>query len=333
MVKLKCMMKKPFKILCIDGGGIKGLFSAQVLAKFEDVFKTRICDQFDLICGTSTGGIIALAASAEIPMSDVVSFYKEKGPLIFAQSKKSFLGRLILCFKQFIYKGKYDNAELKKALINVFGEKKLSDSSNLLCIPAFDIINAKPRVFKKDYNEFTEDKEKTYVDVALATSAAPTYLPIHNIGSSQYVDGGVWANNPSLVGLMEFLYQFAEDDRFNGVDILSISSFEIPSGSKPRCENKNSFIDWRGSLIDLFSVGQAKNTANIFRFLDGKFKFPMHYVRIVNTPPSLEQIQKIDMDNASEDSLKILQAIGDATAINEKMKDEVKIFFKTGKTI
>lgn len=81
-------MKKPFKILCIDGGGIKGLFSAQVLAKFEEVFNTNISDQFDLICGTSTGGIIALAASAKIPMSDVVSFYKDKGPLIFAEHKK-----------------------------------------------------------------------------------------------------------------------------------------------------------------------------------------------------------------------------------------------------
>lgn len=81
-------MRKPFKILCIDGGGIKGLFSAQVLAKFEDVFNTSISDQFDLICGTSTGGIIALAASANIPMLDVVRFYKEKGPLFLHKKRK-----------------------------------------------------------------------------------------------------------------------------------------------------------------------------------------------------------------------------------------------------
>ncbi len=327
------MTKKPFKILCIDGGGIKGIFSAQILAKFEEVFNTKVSEQFDLICGTSTGGIIALAASAEIPMSDVVRFYKEKGPLIFAQRKKWCLGELILNIKQLLCKGKYDNTELKKALTDVFRDRKISDSSNLLCITAFDIINAKPRVFKKDYNQFTEDNNKTYVDVALATSAAPTYLPIHSIGSNQYVDGGVWANNPSLVGLMEFLYQFADDERFNGVDILSISSFEIPSGSKPRSINKNSFINWKGSLIDLFSVGQAKNIDNIFRFLNGKFKFPMHYIRITNAPPSSEQIKKIDMDNASEDSLQILQSIGENTAITQKMKDEVRSFFNTGKTI
>lgn len=72
-IKLRKMEdKKNFKILCIDGGGIKGLYSAQVLAKFEESFNTRLSDHFDLICGTSTGGIIALAASAKIPMVDVV---------------------------------------------------------------------------------------------------------------------------------------------------------------------------------------------------------------------------------------------------------------------
>ena len=325
-------MRKPFKILCIDGGGIKGLFSAQVLAKFETVFKTCISDQFDLICGTSTGGIIALAASAQIPMSDVVRFYKEKGPIIFAQKKKGYLGRKFLKFKQIYYKGKYDNKELKKALVEVFGDRKISESSNLLCVPAFDIIQATPRVFKKDYNKFTEDNRKTYVDVALATSAAPTYLPIHNMESSQYVDGGVWANNPSLVGLMEFLYQFAEDERFDGVDILSISSLELPQGNMFKCVN-SSFLDWGSGLVELFSIGQARNIDKLFQFLDGKFKFPMHYVRVANASPSLEQIKEIDMDNASKKSLEILQSIGEATAINAKMKNEIEKFFTTGKTI
>ena len=196
------MGKHPFKILCIDGGGIKGLFSAQILAKFEEVYDTKISEQFDLICGTSTGGIIALAASANISMSDVVNFYKEKGPKIFAQKRKKNLGKLWLKIKQICYKGKYSNEELRKALAEVFKDKKIYESSNLLCIPAFDIITATPRVFKRDYKKFTEDNKKTYVDVALATSAAPTYLPIHNLESSQYVDGGVWANNPSLFGLM-----------------------------------------------------------------------------------------------------------------------------------
>lgn len=329
---MKIEERKPFKILCIDGGGIKGLFSAQVLAKFEEVFNTGITEHFDLICGTSTGGIIALAASAKIPMHDVVDFYKSKGPLIFAQNKKSRWGQLLLKFKQLFYKGKYDNTELKKALTEVFGCRKISESSNLLCIPAFDIIHATPRVFKKDYNNFTEDNGKRYVDVALATSAAPTYLPIHNIDSSQFVDGGVWANNPSLVGLMEYLYQFADDERFNGVDILSISSLELPQGGTFR-KTSNSFADWGAGLIDLFSIGQAKSMEKLFQFLDGKFKFPMRYVRIANSSLSPQQIQLIDMDNASKASLDLLQSIGIQTAVNAKMNQEVINFFVTKKTI
>lgn len=87
--------KKKFKILCIDGGGIKGLYSAQVLAKFEESFNTRLSDHFDLICGTSTGGIIALGVSAKIPMKDVVEFYENYGPKIFASKWKNLiLGKL-----------------------------------------------------------------------------------------------------------------------------------------------------------------------------------------------------------------------------------------------
>lgn len=75
--------RKHFKILCIDGGGIKGLFSARVLNVFEDYFHTICSDHFDLICGTSTGGIIALGASLKIPMKDIATFYETKGPKIF----------------------------------------------------------------------------------------------------------------------------------------------------------------------------------------------------------------------------------------------------------
>ena len=76
MAETEAKEKQHFKVLAIDGGGIKGLFSAQVLAKFEDAFDTKVTDCFDLICGTSTGGIIALAASLAIPMKDVVRFYE-----------------------------------------------------------------------------------------------------------------------------------------------------------------------------------------------------------------------------------------------------------------
>lgn len=102
------MEARPFKILCIDGGGIKGIYSAELLAKFEEVFGCVVSDCFDMLCGTSTGGIIALAASLKIPMSSVVKFYREKGPSIFNERVKCMPGgRIYLGAKQVAFGGKY----------------------------------------------------------------------------------------------------------------------------------------------------------------------------------------------------------------------------------
>ena len=92
------MEARHFKILCIDGGGIKGIYSAELLAKFEEVFGCVVSDCFDMLCGTSTGGIIALAASLKIPMSSVVKFYREKGPYL-SRCETSGIWREIFCKK------------------------------------------------------------------------------------------------------------------------------------------------------------------------------------------------------------------------------------------
>ena len=180
--------KKKFKILSIDGGGIKGLYSAQVLAKFEESFNTRLSDHFDLICGTSTGGIIALGVSAKIPMKNIVEFYENYGPKIFSSNWKRLgtFGNLMLGFKQAICKSKYSQESLQEALTSVFGSKTISESHNLLCIPAYNLTDASPRIFKRDYGSLNQDNNKTYVDVALATSAAPTYFPIKEINKFDY---------------------------------------------------------------------------------------------------------------------------------------------------
>lgn len=325
--------KKHFKVLAIDGGGIKGLFSAQVLAKFEEVFNVRVTDCFDLICGTSTGGIIALGASLGVPMKDVVRFYEEKGPAIFAESsKKTFIGKARFLCRQLGFFGKYDSRELEEALENVFGDKTMADCNNLMCIPAYNLNSARGRVFKKDYADFTEDKHKLCVDVALATAAAPTYLPVKEIDGDQFVDGGVWANNPSIVGFNEYLRQFSNDERFDGVEILSISSCEVAKGDIHK-KTRRGFLRWKSTLFDLFMTGQAQSTLFYMNNLKGKLNFHYDYQRVYNNALSPEQAKIIDMDNASPRSIEILKSIGNDTAINAKMCPEIASFFKTKKTI
>lgn len=337
-------MGKTFKILSIDGGGIKGLYSAQVLARFEEIFNTSISDHFDLICGTSTGGIIALAASAKIPMANVVNLYDKDGPKIFSQWFKYRLpfcninpGNALMVLKQSLICSKYSGRYLKEALEREFKDKKIGESNNLICIPSYNITTATPRVFKKDYESLTEDSQKTYVDVALATAAAPTYLPVKTINDNEYIDGGLWANDPTMVGLTEFIFKILKPaanrtvDDYDRVEILSISSCEKNGGEAPRC-SRRSFLGWANSLFDIYSNGQAISNRFFLTQLKPFLDFDLNITRVVHKPLSAKQDSYIDMDNASKKSRQILRAIGKETAANFKNNPKVKMFFTEQKT-
>lgn len=334
-------MKKPFKILCIDGGGIKGLFSAQVLAEFEEAFKTTTSEHFDLVCGTSTGGIIALGVAGGIPMKDVVKFYMEKGPQIFSQHWKiGKLGEWLFSFKQAVFKSKYSDKKLREALGEVFDTRKIGSSQNLLCIPAFNITTSTPRIFKKDYRHLNQDDEKTFVEVALATAAAPTYFPVQEIDSVQYVDGGLYANNPVLVGLTEAIFNGywikpkseRTDDDFDGVQILSISSCVIPKGDYAK-RKRRSFMRWISTLFDAYGDGQSKSNDFFINQIKPYLDFEIDIKRIENTPISCIQAKKVSMDNAGKDSLSILKGIGAVVGNNAKNDPKVKKIYSESKTI
>lgn len=322
---------KTFKILSIDGGGIKGLFSAQVLAKFEEVYNTNMSDHFDLICGTSTGGIIALAISLKIPMKQICEFYTKYGHDIFNEkAKKTKHGRFLLRCNQIFGKGKYRSDALNKALLEVFGQRTMSESDNLLCIPSYNIITAQPRIFKKDYGILSEDDNKTYVDVALATAAAPTYFPVRKINNERFVDGGVWANNPTLVGLTEYISNFKNE--YSNVEILSISSLEVSSGETHDKQLCRSFVHWQDTLFDTFTTGQSFFTNFFMENLSKHSGIPIKYKRIKNEPLSISQQKSIDMDNANKDTLKLLTSIGEQTGVKYKNDVEIENLFKTKKT-
>lgn len=333
--KLDCMeTKQKFKILVIDGGGIKGLYSASVLAELEKCYNIRLTDYFDLICGTSTGGLLALGASLGIPMEEIVNFYIKRGPEIFSEKRpKSFLKKYWLKFKQALLCSKYRQQPLKKALIDVFQDKKLKDSNNLICIPSIDINVGRARVFKKDYDNLRTDDELSYVDVALATTAAPTYFPIHEICGAQYVDGGIWANNPIEVALYEYLYKFADDERFDGVEILSISSFEVEKGETYVKKLNRSFFKWSDTLFDAYSSLQSKFSMQFLDKLRPSLKFSLNVQRVTNIASSAEHSKLSDMDNASPCALKTLKTIGKRTGAEYQSKPEIEHFFKTKKTI
>lgn len=341
------MVKKPFKILSIDGGGIKGLYSSTILEHLEEEFGGIISDYFDLICGTSTGGLIALAASQKIPATQISKIYKENGQDIFPRRSKWFRwferieskwlgGKFFL--EQTMFFGKYSNRNLKAILEGLFQDKKIKDSYNLLCIPTYTVTEGRPWVFKFDHKEgnLSRDNEALYVDVALATSAAPTYLPIHEIecyDNKQFIDGGVWANNPTLVGVIEAVKYFVGKDKdYDSIEILSVSSLSQTKGKPTGWRRDRSFAGWRGDLFDTSLNGQSLFTEYVMDSLTELNDIDIYYQRIPSAPISHEQIHLIDLDNSSKESLTLLSGKGNDVGTVYRKKPEIRRFFNSLKT-
>lgn len=319
---------QPFKVLSIDGGGIKGLYSAKILEHFEDNFGCRIADYFDLICGTSTGGLIALGLSLNIPVERITRLYSEQGEKIFPPSNG-----LLSILKQIFLQSKYSNTELRKALENIFGHKTLANSKCLLCIPAFSLTDGRPFIFKYDHSEgnLSRDNGTRYVDVALATSAAPAYLPIVSLASynyKQFIDGGVCANNPTLIGVMESLRYFVgEGKRFQELKVMSIGSLEPSPGRRIITKHRRSVLDWNKELITTFSEGQSSLTSYIVSTLSQHCNNQFDYVRIPGCVLSSEQERIIRMDNSSNEAIRLMSQMGYDQAITWSKKPEVESFF------
>jgi predicted acylesterase/phospholipase RssA len=186
------------KILSIDGGGIKGLFPAAFLASIEKHLNRPLWEYFDLIVGTSTGGIIALALGLGLKAEEIKNLYLELGDSIFPKSRWSSKIRRL-------WTPKYDPANLKAALQTTLGDHKLGDSNTRLVIPALDGVRNRVHVYKtRHHPRFEKDWAERMVDVALSTSAAPTYFPAHITENGNFlVDGGMWANNPLGVAAVE----------------------------------------------------------------------------------------------------------------------------------
>jgi patatin-like phospholipase/acyl hydrolase len=244
-----------FRILSLDGGGLMGAFSASVLATLERTTGHRLVDQFDLITGTSTGGIIAIGLGMGASGEQILRFYEEKGAAIFPPAKgvggwlKS-LGNLL--------RPKYSPEALRQAIASVVGDQPLKAARTRLAIPAYDASMGWIYVFKTPHNpDRAQDADTPAVDVALATSAAPTYFPAHALPAHRgvFIDGGLWANCPTMVGIVEavgFCGQKLED-----VHVLSISTTNYPFSIAEPIQ-LGGLLNWSRKVIETFMFGQVQ---------------------------------------------------------------------------
>ena len=196
-----------FKILSIDGGGIKGIFPAAILAYLEEnsLDGQSIGDYFDLIAGTSTGGIIALGLGAGLAAHSLLDLYVNEGHRVFPPEQRASGQRLL----SRLSRNRYDRAALDELLWQALGTTTLRESRCRLLIPATEAKHGDPVVYKTPHHPgYFLDGDKPMAKVAAATSAAPTYLkPVIQDGYI-LLDGGIWANNPTMMALVEALTCF-----------------------------------------------------------------------------------------------------------------------------
>lgn len=238
---------QPFRILSLDGGGIRGLFIARFLANLEAQLKrdgnlaTSLYQHFDLICGTSTGGIIALALALGMPAQELVDLYAHHATDIFG-SGRSFFSRLGTA--------QYPNQKLEALLKAKFqpyspnGDTRLGHAKTRVCIPVFNATSGRVNVYKTCHHPgLIRDYHIPAYQVAMSTAAAPTYFnpysPTYLTNETQEkvtithnIDGGIFANNPALIGL-------TEAHRALEIPWADIRILSIGTGSKTYIEQPN----------------------------------------------------------------------------------------------
>ncbi len=215
-----------FRVLALDGGGIRGAYTAAVLREFEHATNERIADCFDLIVGTSTGGLIALGLGLGHSAEEILEFYRSHGPRIFPSSIIGDRGRWV---RQVLWSSKYRAGGLQTAVIDLLGEKTLLGASkSRLVIPAFNVTRGEVTCFKtRHHPSFIHDHLRPVWEIAMATSAAPTFFPAHRASwGTLYVDGGVWANCPALVGVIEATKYLGKSH--SEIDVLSVGTISSP---------------------------------------------------------------------------------------------------------
>lgn len=186
------------RILAIDGGGIKGIFAAGFLARTEELLGLRVVDHFDLVAGTSAGGMIALSIGLGHDAGTAVRRYEEAAPRIFRGF--GWIGRI----RRYLT-SKYSPIPLRRELAGYFGEARVGDSLTRLLIPTLDVAANRVHIYKTSHHpSLFHDVTVSAVEVALAAVAAPTYFPLYRTSDgAAMVDGGLWAHNPSLLAVIE----------------------------------------------------------------------------------------------------------------------------------
>lgn len=287
------------RVLSIDGGGIRGIVPATVLAALEERTGRPVCELFDLIGGTSTGGILALALTRPAgdgrpgprwSAAEIVALYRDEGPRIFSRS----LERRVTSVEGLLDE-RYSNGPLREVLERYLGETTVDQALTGVFVTTYDLVARKPKFFKS----WREDAGVPMAVAAEATAAAPTYFEPVAVGDAALIDGGVFAGNPAMCA-------YAEAVRLSpGADTTLVS---LGTGSQtrpiPLAQARGwGVLEWARPIIDVVFDGSSDAVDYQLEHVLGE-----RYVRLQTRLDGAND----DMDDASAANVAALEGVGRA---------------------
>ncbi len=328
------MASSTYRVLSIDGGGMRGLFSVAYLEGLVKLAKNRfnsnISDlgkEFNLIAGTSTGAILGCGLAAGISLSDIHNLYTSHGEQIFPKKLPS--NKLALFFHNRSKLNRLGDEALRQALKEAFGQMTMAslfrDRQIGLVIPAVNCITHKAWAFKTPHDPQSSQRDDEYslIDVCLASSAAPIYRSLATIkqpGNTDtfdiFADGGLWANNPILVALIEALRNTNQEQ---SIEIYCLGTSPATAGSVLDTKNPHwGLEEWHfgGRAIELALDSQAVVYDQMSSMLLPHLNRPVSIIRFPQPSVSGEQGKLLSIDNASVQSLDLLKQLA-ATGVDQ----------------
>ena len=307
-----------FHILALSGGGFRGLYTATVLKHLEESLGAPLAKRFDLICGTSAGGLLALGLAAEISAGELQMMFERDGKRIFGARN---LIRKILT-KWLV--AKHSAAGLRAVLEERFHNKTIGDLHHRVLIPAVNYSSGKGQFFKTPHAPaFGMDHRRRLVEVGLATSAAPTYFPLHRVDDEGvFADGGLVGNSPGLFGLHE-AREILHVPSSATIRVLAIGTMTLGATLRGSACLDRGILMWGTKVFDLVISAQENAVDAMLKHLLDK-----NYFRI-DDPATPDQSKDISsLDQVSPGAIDVLTSRG-TQAARRALGDPAFAPFKT----
>lgn len=323
-------MAKKFRILSIDGGGLRGIVPVLILREIERRSGKKIYELFDLISGTSTGGLIAcgitVSDNGQTPkysLQQIEDIYTTRGKDIFP--KRNVVGKFFNSISS-LKNPRFSDRGIEKVLTEYFGTKRITDCLKPILVACFDLYNNEALFFKSRQAIKNASKNALLKDVCRATSAAPTYLPAYKFSFGNKtrvcVDGGVYINNPTVASLVEVskyhkedIYGFA-DICLDDIQVLSLGTGHYSNDIARKRVEGWGLLDWATKITDVMMQAVNQTADYEARELTEK----EDYLRI---NPNITEEKYADMADSADETRYYLinqvetQVFGNATLMNQ----------------